>query len=164
MELLNPGFGVIFYALIAFIIVLIILGKFAWKPILKTLNEREAGIADALAAAEKAKNEMASLKSENENLLIKAREEQAAILKDAKEFADKIKADAQTKAQAEGAKIIAEAKLAIDSQKNAAIADIKNQVGSIALEIAEKVLRRELADKSQQEAYIGQLTNEIKLN
>lgn len=164
MELLNPGFGVVLYSLIAFLIVFFLLSKFAWKPILKTLNERESGIADALSAAEKAKAEISDLKAENENLLQLAREERAQMLKEAKETSDKIIAEAQAKAQADGSRLIADARQAINAQKNAAMAEVKNQVGAIALEIAEKVLRRELADQKQQETYIAELTNDIKLN
>lgn len=164
MELLNPGLGIVLYSLIAFVIVLLILRAAAWKPILKTLNERESGIADALAAAEKAKSEMASLKSENEALLAKAIEERANLLKDANASKDRIISEAQTEGQRVKEQLIAEAQQAITAQKNAAIADVKNQVGSIALDIAQKVIGRELADKSQQENYINQLTSEIKLN
>lgn len=164
MQLLNPGLGIIFYSLIAFVIVLIILRKAAWKPILKSLKERETGIADALAAADKAKSELFSLKSENEALLAKAIDERASMLKDAKESADKMIADAKAEGQKVKEQLISDAQIAITAQKNAALAEVKNQVGSIALEIAEKVLRRELADKSQQENYIAQLTSDIKLN
>ncbi|MFT4203982.1 MAG: F0F1 ATP synthase subunit B [Chitinophagaceae bacterium] len=164
MQLLNPGLGIIFYSLIAFVIVLVILRKAAWKPILKALKERETGIADALAAAEKAKSELSSLKSENEALLAKAIDERASMLKEAKESADKLIADAKSEGQKVKEQLIADAQVAITSQKNAALAEVKNQVGAIALEIAEKVLRRELGDKAQQESYIAQLTSDIKLN
>ncbi|WP_447639869.1 MULTISPECIES: F0F1 ATP synthase subunit B [Chitinophagaceae] len=164
MQLLNPGLGIIFYSLIAFVIVLIILRKAAWKPILKSLKERETGIADALAAADKAKSELSSLKSENEALLAKAIDERASMLKDAKESADKMIADAKAEGQKVKEQLISDAQIAITAQKNAALAEVKSQVGSIALEIAEKVLRKELADKSQQENYIAQLTSDIKLN
>ena len=164
MQLLNPGLGIIFYSLIAFVIVLVILRKAAWKPILKTLKDRETGIADALAAAEKAKSELYSLKSENEALLAKAIDERAAMLKEAKENADRLVADAKAEGQKVKDQLVSDAQVAITSQKNAALAEVKNQVGSIALEIAEKVLRRELGDKTKQEDYIAQLTSDIKLN
>ncbi len=164
MQLLNPGLGIIFYSLIAFVIVLIILRKAAWKPILKTLKDRETGIADALAAAEKAKSELSSLKSENEALLAKAIDERAAMLKEAKENADRLIAEAKSEGQKVKDQLVSDAQVAITSQKNAALAEVKNQVGAIALEIAEKVLRRELGDKAQQENYISQLTSDIKLN
>ncbi|MBN9296796.1 MAG: F0F1 ATP synthase subunit B [Filimonas sp.] len=164
MELLLPGLGIIVWTLIAFVIVLLILKKFAWKPILKSLNEREANIADSIATAKRVKAEMAQLQSENEALLAKAREERATLLKDAKETADKMVADAKNKAKTEFDKILADAQVAIQQQKNAALTDVKNQVGNLVIEVAEKVLRKELADKAQQEGYIKQLTAEVKLN
>ncbi|PZP50617.1 MAG: ATP synthase F0 subunit B [Pseudopedobacter saltans] len=164
MELLNPGLGIVIYSFIAFVIVLIILRKAAWKPILKTLKERETGIADALAAAEKAKSELASLQSENEVLLAKAIDERANMLKESKEAADKIIADAKEEGVKVKNQLVSEAQTAITAQKNAALAEVKNQVGAIALEIAEKVLRHELSDKVQQEKFVTDLTSDIKLN
>lgn len=164
MQLLNPGLGLIVFTLIGFLVLLFILKKFAWKPILKTLKERETGIADALSAAEKAKSELSSLKTENEALLAKAIDERAAMLKEAKESSDKLIAEAKAEGQKVKEQLIGEAQQAITAQKNAALVEVKNQVGSIALEIAEKVLRRELGDKTQQESYIAQLTSDIKLN
>jgi F-type H+-transporting ATPase subunit b len=164
MELLLPGLGIMAWTLVAFLIVLLILKKFAWTPILKSLNEREANIADSIATAKRVKAEMAQLQSENEALLAKAREERATLLKEAKESADKMVADAKNKAKAEYDKILADAQLAIQQQKNAALSEVKNQVGNLVVEVAEKVLRKELADKAQQEGYIKQLTAEVKLN
>lgn len=164
MELLLPGLGIMVWTLVAFVVVLLILKKFAWKPILKSLNEREANIADSIATAKRVKAEMAQLQSENEALLAKAREERATLLKDAKETADKMVADAKNKAKTEFDKILADAQVAIQQQKNAALTDVKNQVGNLVIEVAEKVLRKELADKAQQEGYIKQLTAEVKLN
>lgn len=164
MELLLPNLGIIVWSIIAFVIVLLILRKFAWKPILKTLNERETGITEALAAAENARAEIANLKSENESLLQQARVERSTMLKEAKEVAEKIVADAQNKAQVETSKKIEEAQLVIENQKNKALVEVKAQVSAIAIEMAEKVLRRELADKSAQQTYIQQLTGEVKLN
>lgn len=164
MELLLPGLGIIFWTFIAFIVVLIILKKFAWKPILKSLKDREENIATAIASAEKVKSEMAQLKNENEALLAKAREERATLLKDAKDTSDKMVADAKEKAKAEYDRIVADAQAAIIQQKNAALADVKNQVGSLVIEVAEKVLRKELANKTEQESYIKQLADGVKLN
>lgn len=164
MELLLPGFGIIFWTLIAFVVVLIILKKFAWKPILKTLKDREDNIANAIASAEKVKAEMAQLKNENETLLNKAREERATLLKEAKETADKMVAEAKDKAKNEYERIVADAQSAILQQKNAALADVKNQVGNLVIEVAEKVLRKELANKAEQENYIKQLAEGVKLN
>lgn len=164
MELLLPGLGLIVWTLLAFIIVFFILKKFAWKPILTSLKERETGIAEAISTAEKVKAEMAQMKNENEALLQKAREERAQLIKDAKESADKMVADAKEKAKSEYDRIIADAQAAIQHQTNAAIIDVKNQVGNLVIEVAEKVLRRELSNKAEQESYIKELADGVKLN
>ena len=164
MDLLNPSFGLIFWTLLAFLLVFFILKKYAWKPILKSLNDREQGIADSLATAEKVKAEMVQLKGENEALLAKAREERAQLLKEARDTRDKIVNEAKEQAKIEASKIISDAQAAIEQQKMAALTEVKNQVGNLVVEVAEKILRRELADKGQQESYIRQLTNESKLN
>jgi F-type H+-transporting ATPase subunit b len=164
MQLLTPGLGLIFWTLLAFVIVFLILRKFAWKPILAALKERETGIADAIASAEKVKAEIASLKSENEALLTKAREERAILIKEAKEQSDKMIADAKEKAKTEYDRIVADAQAAIAQQKNAALTEVKNQVGALVIEVSEKILRRELANKAEQESYINQLAEVVKLN
>lgn len=164
MELLNPGLGLLVWTLLAFLIVFFLLKILAWKPILSTLKERETGIADAIASADKVKAEMAALKNENEVMMAKAREERAVMIKEAKETADKMVADAKEKAKAEFDRIVAEAQTAITQQKNAALTDVKNQVGSLVIEVAEKVLSRELSNKSEQENYIKQLAEAVKLN
>jgi len=161
MELLQPGLGLIIWNAIGFLIVLFVLGKFAWKPILKSLKEREVGIADALSTAEKVKTEMAHLKSENEALLAKAREERAAILKEAKDAGDKMVADAKEKAKSEYDRIIADAQSAIEQQKNAAIVDVKNMIGKMVVEVTEKVIRRELINRKEQEDYIVKLAEDL---
>src|SRR4051794_24859365 len=147
MELLTPGLGLIIWNLIGFLIVLFVLGKFAWKPILKSLKERETGIADALATADKVKAEMTQLKSENEALLVQAREERANILKEAKDAGDKMVNEAREKAKAEYDRILADAQSTIEQQKNAAIVDVKNMIGKMVIEVTEKVIRKELANK-----------------
>ena len=164
MELLNPSFGLLFWTLLAFIIVFLILRKFAWKPILGSLNEMEKSIADSLETAQRVKAEMAQLKSENEELLAKAREERAAMLKEARETKDRIVNDAKEQAKIEANKIIAESQQAIQAQKMAAITDVKNQVGKLVIEVTEKVLRRELGSKEAQEAHIKSMVDEVKLN
>jgi F-type H+-transporting ATPase subunit b len=164
MELLLPGLGLLFWTFVAFLIVFFILKAFAWKPILASLKERETGIADAIASADKVKAEMASLKNENEAMMAKAREERAVMIKEAKETADKMVADAKEKAKAEYDKIVSDAQVAILQQKNAALTDVKNQVGSLVIQVAEKVLSRELSNKGEQENYIKQLTEGVKLN
>jgi len=164
MELLTPSFGLLFWTLIAFLIVFFILRKFAWTPILSSLNEREKGIADSLESAQRVKAEMAQLKSENEQLLAKAREERGAMLKEARDTKDRIIAEARDQAKMEANKIIVEAQQAINAQKMAAITDVKNQVGKLVIEVTEKVLRRELNNQAAQEALIKDLVNEVKMN
>lgn len=164
MDLLNPSFGLLIWTILAFLIVFFILKKYAWKPILSSLKEREHGIADALATADKVKAEMQQLKSENEALLNKAKEERAVMLKDAKETSDKMISDAKEKAKSEFDRIVADAQQAITQQKNAALTDVKNQVGSLVIEVAEKVLRKELSNKADQENYIKELASGVKLN
>ena len=164
MQLLTPAFGLIFWTVISFLIVFYILKKFAWTQILESMNKREKGIADSLATAENVRAEMALLKSENEELLVKAREERAIILKEAKETKDKIINDAKEQAKLEMNKIIADAQSAINQQKMAAITDLKNQVGNLVIEVSEKILRRELSNKEEQENYIRQLADNVKMN
>ena len=164
MDLLTPDLGLFVWNVIIFLLLLILLKKLAWKPILKSLNEREKGISDSLVSAEKIKVEMAQMKSENEALLAKAREERAQMLKEARETKDKMINEAKELAKTEAGKIIIDAQAVIEQQKMAAITEIKNQVGSLVVEVAEKVLRRELSNKSEQENYIRQLSNEGKLN
>ena len=164
MELLTPGLGLIIWNLVAFLVLFFILKKFAWKPILKSLNERETSIADSIAMADKVKAEMALMKNENEAMMAKAREERGQMLKEAKETSDKIVAAAKEQAKVEANRIMADASLAIQNQKMAALTDVKNQVGKLVVEVSEKVLRRELNDKAGQETFIRQLAGEVKLN
>jgi F-type H+-transporting ATPase subunit b len=164
MDLLLPHFGLIVWTMLSFLIVFFILKKFAWPMILNGLNEREANIANSIAAAEKVKQEMAQLKSENEALLAQAREERANILKEAKDIKDKMINDAKDEAKHQASKIIADANASIQHQKMAALTEIKNQVGAMVVEISEKILRKELSDKANQESYISKLAEEIKLN
>ena len=164
MQLLTPSFGLIIWTLLAFLIVFFILKKFAWKPILTSLKEREMGIANALATADKVKAEMASLKNENEAMMAQAREERAQMIKDAKEAGNKMLSEAKEKARTEYDRIIGEAQVAIQQQKNAALTDVKNQVGNLVIEVSEKVLRRELANRGEQENFIKQLAEVVKLN
>lgn len=164
MQLLTPDLGLLIWTLLAFLVVFFLLKKFAWPAIIKGLKEREQNIASSIATAEKVKLEMAQLKSENEALLAKAREERAAMLKEAKDTKDKIINEAKEEAKTQAAKIIADAQTTINQQKMAALTDIKNQVGNLVVEVSEKVLRRELANKGDQEGYIKQLANEVKFN
>jgi F-type H+-transporting ATPase subunit b len=164
MDLLNPALGLFVISLLIFIIVFLILKKFAWKPILATLKEREDSISDSIATAERVKEEMAQMKAEHEHVLAEAKAERSKILKEAKDAKDQIISEAKAQAQAEAKKIIHDASIAIENQKMAALTDVKNQVGTLVIEVAEKVLRKELSDKQNQEAYIKQLASEIKMN
>ena len=164
MQLLTPSIGLLFWTLLAFLIVFFVLKKFAWGPILASLNERERGIADSLESAKRVKAEMAQLKSDNEDLMARAREERSIMLKEAKEMKDRIVAEAKEQAKADAARIIADAQQAIQAQKMAAITEVKNQVGKLVVEVSEKVLRKELSGKEAQEQHIQGLVNEVKLN
>ena len=164
MELVTPSIGLIVWQTIAFLLLVFLLTKFAWKPVMKSINERERSIEDALTKAEMAKEEMAKLTTENEQLLKQARFERDEILKEAKELKDQIVSDAKTSAQAEGAKMIEKARLEIENQKIAALAEVKGQVAALSIEIAEKVLRKQFEDQNKQEALVSDLLKEVKLN
>jgi F-type H+-transporting ATPase subunit b len=164
MKLLLPEFGLLIWTLLAFLVVLYILGKFAWPAIVKGLKERETGIADSLATAERVRAEMAQLKSENEALLLQAREERAIMLKEARDTKDKIINEAKEQAKAVAEKIIADAQSAIERNKMAALIEVKNEIGILVVEISEKILRRELENRTEQEKYIRKLAEEVKLN
>jgi F-type H+-transporting ATPase subunit b len=164
MKLLLPEFGLLIWTLLAFLVVFFILGKFAWPAIVKGLKAREAGIADSLATAERVRAEMAQLKSENEALLLQAREERAIMLREARDTKDKIINEAKELAKAAAEKIIADAQSTIDRNRMAALIEVKNEIGILVVEITEKILRRELDNKTAQEKYIMQLAEEVKLN
>jgi F-type H+-transporting ATPase subunit b len=164
MDLLLPEFGLLIWTLLAFLVVFFVLGKYAWPAITKGLKQREQGIADSLATAERVRAEMAQLKNENEALLAKAREERAQLLKEARETKDKIINEAKEQSKIEANKIITEAQAAINTQKMAALTDVKNQVGKLVIEVSEKLLKRELENKEAQEAHIKGLVDEVKLN
>lgn len=164
MDLLKPDLGLIFWTAVIFLAVLFLLTKFAWKPILKALDEREQHINDTLQTAERTRQEMASMKSQHEQLLNEARQERSQILKEAKDIKDSIISEAREKAKIEGNKMIEEAKHEIENQKMAAIIEVKNAAGTLVLDISEKILRRELSNKEEQVKYIGTLVKEAKLN
>ncbi|MEY2596754.1 MAG: synthase subunit [Bacteroidota bacterium] len=161
MDLLLPGIGLLFWTLLAFGMVFFLLRKYAWKIIIDSLSEREQGIAASLDAAKKVKAEMAQLKSENEALMAQAREERSQMLKEAKETKDKLINDAKDQAKAEAAKILADANAAIHSQKMAVLTEIKNQIGNMVIEVSEKVIRKQLDNKAEQEKYIQQMAGEL---
>jgi len=158
------SYGLFFWQLIVLLVIIFLLGKFAWKPIINALEERESGIADALASAANAKLEMSRLTNENAQLLKEARAERDVILKEAKELKDKIVAEAKVAAQTEGAKLIEQAKREIEDQKTKALAEVKGQVSALSLAIARKVLITEFEDQGKQEALIADLLKDVKLN
>lgn len=157
-------FGLFFWQVLIFVGLILLLKKFAWKPILDAVNEREEGIKNALESAEKAKKDMENLKSDNEKLLADARAERDALMKEAREIKEKMISDAKADAQTQGEKMINQAKAAIESEKNAAMADLKNQVASLSLEIAEKLLKDELSNKEAQTKLVEKMLGDAKLN
>lgn len=156
--------GLFFWSALIFIGLILLLKKFAWKPILDAINSREEGIRNSLLSAENAKREMQNLKSDNEKLLAEARAERDALMKEAREIKEKMIIDAKVEAQAQGEKMIAQAKASIESEKNAALADLKNQVSNLSIEIAEKVLKEELSNKDAQTKLVDKLLGDAKLN
>ena len=157
-------FGLFFWQIIIFVCLILLLKKFAWKPILDAVNDREEGIKNALLSAENAKRDMQNLKSDNEKLLAEARLERDGMMKDAREIKEKMINDAKTEAQLVGEKMITQAKAAIESEKNAAMAELKAQVSSLSLNIAEKVLKDELSNKEAQTKLIEKMLGDVKLN
>ena len=164
MDLITPSVGLIFWTAVVFIILLVLLRSLAWKPILSAVKEREQSIEDALNAAKKAKEEMALLNAQNEKIMKEARAERDAILKEAREMKENIINEAKNSATVEANKLIENAKTAIQNEKSAAMADIKNQVGQLSIEIAEKILTKELADKSAQVALVNDVIDQVKFN
>tara|TARA_R110001592_G_scaffold325782_7_gene606426 strand:+ start:17215 stop:17709 length:495 start_codon:yes stop_codon:yes gene_type:complete len=164
MELIKPAIGLVFWTLVVFLILLVLLKKFAWTPILTAVKSREESINNALNSAEKAKEEMASLQSSNEQLLKDAYEQRDELLRTAKQSHDAIVAEAKGNAQAEADKIIAKAQAEIIAQKNAAVSEIKTQVASLSIEIAEKLLKQELSADSKQKELANTLVAELSLN
>jgi F-type H+-transporting ATPase subunit b len=149
---------------LSFGIVLWLLGKFAWKPIMKSLHEREDSIDKALHEADLARQGMEDLKISNEELLKEAKEERDGIMKQAREIKDKLIEDARVKANVEAGRIVESAKKSIDNEKMAAMIELKNQIAELSIEIAEKLLVHELSDKKRQKEYVEQLIRETKLN
>jgi F-type H+-transporting ATPase subunit b len=163
MELVTPGLGLIFWQTITFLVVLFLLSKFAWKPIMSSLKEREETIEGALRAAEQAKSEMMKLKADNEKLLNEARAERDSMMKKAQQTAEAIIEEAKEKASTESSKIVENARLAINAERQAAIQDIKKQVASLSIEIAEKILRNQLREERAQRELVNQLVNEVHI-
>ncbi|MDC0388896.1 F0F1 ATP synthase subunit B [Flavobacteriaceae bacterium] len=155
--------GLFFWQTVIFVCLIFLLKKYAWKPILDSVNEREEGIKNALLSAEKAKEEMASLQSDNEQTLKKARLERDGLLKEAKEIKQKLIDDAKNEASAEAKKILIQAQETIKSEKNAAIVDLKNQVANLSVEIAEKVLKEKLSNDKSQMELVKELVKDVSL-
>jgi F-type H+-transporting ATPase subunit b len=164
VQLLQPALGLIFWTAVIFIIVFFILRKYAWRPILEALDRREKTIDDALKAAEKTKEDMAKMNSEHEALLQQAKQERIAIIGEANKVKEQIIAEAREKAGGEATKIIEQARRDIENRRMEALIDVKNEIGSMVVLISEKVLRRELSSKPEQEAYISRLANDLAQN
>jgi F-type H+-transporting ATPase subunit b len=164
MELVKPGLGLIFWMTITFSIVLFILSKFAWKPILNAIKEREESINNALNSAEDARKQMDALKADNEKLLNQARAERDQMLREATEMKENIIAQAKRSADEEGRKIIAKANESIEAAKINAMNELKTQVAVLSVDLAEKVLRKKMEDRSQQEAFVNENLKSITLN
>ena len=164
MEIILPQFGLFFWTALIFLVVFFLLRKFAWKPILQALNDREQQIEDRLQAAAAAEHRMQQLTADNERLLNEARLERDKMLKEATAIRDQLLAEARAKANEEGEKILANARQQIELEKNAAVAQIKAQAADLAILVAEKVLRRKMENRQEDETYIKTLINDVKLN
>jgi len=164
MDLVTPHIGLVFWTTVSFLILLYILGKYAWKPILNAVAEREQSIDAALSKAEAVREEMARLTNENEVLLKQARAERDAILHEATKVKNQIIGDAKDAAHREGARLLENARQEINNQKLIALSDVKNQVATLSLEIAEKVLRKQFEDQKKQDELIKELLKEVKLS
>jgi F-type H+-transporting ATPase subunit b len=164
MELVTPGIGLIFWQTVTFIVVLFLLSKFAWKPIMTSLRQREDSIESALRMADQAKLEMQALKADNEKLLQQARIERDRILREATDAANALVEQAKNKANEEGNRMIENARLSITNEKQAAITEMKNLAGSLSIEIAERILKHELKDPAAQQALVTDYIKEVNLN
>tara|TARA_B100000524_G_scaffold317845_1_gene197064 strand:- start:692 stop:1186 length:495 start_codon:yes stop_codon:yes gene_type:complete len=164
MDLVTPGFGLIFWTSIVFIILLVLLKRMAWTPILNNVDARNKSIEEALEAAKNARDEMSNLKADNDRILKEARAERDEMLKEARELKANIISEAKNAAKDEADKMIASAKVVIENEKAGAISELKNTVGSLSVDIAEKVLRAELKDVDKQNAFIADMLKDIKLN
>ena len=163
-KLINDfSFGLFFWQLAILIVLIFLLKKFAWKPILDSLNSREEGIKNALDSAEKARKEMQNLNADNEKLLQEARLQRDSLLKEARELKEKIVTEASSEAQEKADKIVAQAQVTIQTEKNAALADIKNQVAELSIQIAEKVIRKELSSSEQQYRLVEEMLEDVTL-
>lgn len=164
MELVTPGIGLIFWQTVTFIIVVFLLSKFAWKPIMASLRDREDSIESALRMADQAKLEMQALKADNEKLLQETRIERDRILREATEVGNSIVEQAKAKANEEGTRLVANARESIENEKKAALTEVKNMAATLSIEIAERILKRELANPQAQQALVNDYIKEVNLN
>ena len=164
MDLVTPDVGILFWTFISFAVLLFLLKKFAWKPIVRTVNDREQSIREALASAENAKLEMQNLHADNERILKEARLERETMLKEARELKSKMITDAKDEAQTQASKMIEQAQSTIQSEKKAAMAELKSHVAGLAIDIAEKVVREELSNKGKQLELVETMLGEATLN
>lgn len=162
--MLQPSIGLIFWTTVCFLILMFLLKKYAWKPVMGAIESREDSIREALSAAEKAREDVANIAADNEKVLAEARAERDAMLKDARQMKDAIVGEAQDAAKKEAEKIMTSAREAIELEKQAAMVEMKNTIATISLEIAEQILRKELKDSGKQEAHVSELMQEINLN
>jgi len=164
MELITPGIGLLFWMLVTFSILLYILGKYAFPPILRALKEREKTIEEALKAADKAREQMARMKADNERLMEQARREREKMLAETREIKERILSEAREQATEERKKIIESAKAQIASEKAAAMGEIRNLVASLSVDVAEKILRRKLEEDKEQQKLIDDYLRSVKAN
>jgi len=164
MELITPGLGLLFWMTLAFLLLVFILKKFAWGPILMMLKERETSIHEALNSANQAREDMKQLKFSNEQLLQEAKNERDLLLNEARKVRDKLLEEARIKASEEASRIVESAKASINNEKMAAMTELKNQIAEASLTIAKFILKRELSDPAKQEEYVQELLKEVKFN
>ena len=164
MDLLLPGPGLIFWQVVIFLLLFLLLSKMAWKPIIASLKEREKSIQDALDTAEKARAEMSQLKADNEKLLKEAREERDRILREAREISNRMKEEAQADAKKSADKIVEDARAAINIEKQAALRDVRTQVAMFSLQIAEKLMKKNLSDDKSQKDLVENYVKDLKVN
>jgi F-type H+-transporting ATPase subunit b len=164
MDLVTPDIGLIFWTTISFIVLVVILGKFAWKPILKSVNDREKSIREALSEADKARQEMQNINADNERILKEARIDRDAMLKDARDIKNNLIEDAKEEAKVQANKIVEQARTTIEHEKLAAITDLKNQVADLSIDIAEKIIKNELSNKDKQIRLVENMLDDVKLS
>ncbi len=164
MDLLNPSIGLVFWMMCSFLILLLVLRKFAWKPILGSIKKREESIANALNSAKEAEKKLTALKSENEALLAEAKRERDAIIKEAREHKEKMISEAKAAAQEEAARITASARENINNEKMKAVTELRNQVAALSIEVAEKILKEKMSDNGKQTEVVENILKEVTLN